>query len=111
MKRWLASVLLISVGMSALPCELLEALSEGESAVAHAFDGASCVHLEQTPTERLPESECVGCLCCTAVSCLSMSAPAIHRAPTQRGPLEDAPPDLDADEHADGVFHPPRPLA
>ena len=109
MKRWLATVVLVSVGMSALPCELLEALSEGESTVTRAVVGSGCVHLEPTPTER--ESECAGCLCCTAVSCVSMSSPAIHRAPIQRGPLADARPDLDEDEHVDAVFHPPRPLA
>lgn len=110
MKRSLATVVLVAVGMSALPCELLESLSEAEGAVMHA-GGSGCVHMAESPTDRLPDTECAGCLCCTAISCLSLSLSGVDPTPSYRLPRADAAPDLHPDEHVGSVFHPPRSFA
>lgn len=109
MKRLLATVVLVAVTLSAMPCELLEALSEDETTIVETR--SRCVHQAQSPTDRLPDTECSGCLCCTAVSCLSTALSTVDPTPVRRLPRVDAVPDRHPDGHLDGVFHPPRSLA
>lgn len=109
MKRLLATVALVAVTLSAMPCELLESLTEGESTIVET--SSRCVHQAGSPTDGLPDSECSGCLCCAVVSCLSMLLPSVNPTPVRRLPRVYPAPDRHPDGHLHGVFHPPRSLA